>query len=299
VTDKGLAVTNQAGDTVVTWTAPDPIGKVLEVYASQYEDRIAVAYTTRRLGREVTDVVAFVLVKTTGRDATPPAAAAGSGAGAGPGGSAAPATEPAVAKALDSARKASKAKAAAAWKDVLALDGDSSEARYRLAALAKPADALDQLAALAKSSRPDAIEWLIDARFDPAFAALRAEPRFRAAVGLDRKPTTIYERLMGLGGSWEQAGTSCDRAEIRLTVARDRSFKLRVKSACEGQAFDVTRKGTWRIDGTKIVLSAPAKGQQATAKDEAPCQLEPTGDEDALRCQIDRDLEFVALPTRR
>ena len=64
---KTLKIANKAGDVVVTWDAPDPIGRVVDVFASKYEDRVAVTYTTRRLGKEVTDVVAFELVKTTGR----------------------------------------------------------------------------------------------------------------------------------------------------------------------------------------------------------------------------------------
>src|SRR5262245_60901817 len=66
-----LVVAKRAGGAVVTWTSVDPIGKVVEVYASQYEDRVAVAYTVRKLGKEVTAVVAFEVIKTTGRDTQP------------------------------------------------------------------------------------------------------------------------------------------------------------------------------------------------------------------------------------
>ena len=45
-------VTSATGEALVTWNAPDAIGKVVEVYASQYSDRVAVAYTMRRLGKE-------------------------------------------------------------------------------------------------------------------------------------------------------------------------------------------------------------------------------------------------------
>src|SRR5688572_25723298 len=44
--DKTLTVSKKASnEAVITWTAMEPIGKVVEVYTSQYEDRIAVAYT--------------------------------------------------------------------------------------------------------------------------------------------------------------------------------------------------------------------------------------------------------------
>ncbi len=287
---KALTVASKTGGSVVTWNAPDPIGKVVAVYASQYEERVAVAYTVRRLGKEVTDVVAFELGKVAQVASVPPPPPT------------APTTtdDPKVTAALDAARKA---KTAAAWQKVLAIDAAHAEALYRIAALeiaAKHKDvALAKIGELAQSTRPDAIEWLVEARFDSAFAALRADAKFRAAVGLDRQAKTPYERAMGFGGQWEQTGTSCDKPEVRLDMMRDRSFKLRVKTVCEGQVFDTPFKGTWRIDGDRIVLTVPTKSQKTSAKDEAPCKFERSGDEDALRCQLGHDLEFVVLPTRR
>jgi hypothetical protein len=128
---------------------------------------------------------------------------------------------------------------------------------------------------------------------------MRADPSFRSAVGLDRKPATVYERLMGFGGQWEQTGTSCDKPEVRFIAKRDRTFRLRVKTTCEGSVYDSPFKGTWRIDGTRIVLSLPNQGKVASAADEAACMFEATGDEDAMRCALCRDIDFVVLPTRR
>jgi len=294
-----LTVTRKTGDTIVTWDATDPIGKVVEVYASQYDDRVAVAYTVRRMGKEVTDVVAFDLGRPsqatpvpdpTTVTPTPPIATA-------------PPEDPAVAKAVAAARKAAKGKALAAWKAVVTLDPTHSEAHYRLAVaklgVKAKAEALAELTALAESTRPDAIEWLVEARFDPAFASLRGDPTFRTKVGLDRKGTTSYERLMGLGGQWEQTGTSCDKPEVRFTATRDRVVRIRVKSSCSGQVFDLPFKGVWRIEGTRVVLTFPTKGKQVSAADEAGCQFEAVGDEDSLRCKLDRDIDFVVLPTRR
>lgn len=302
---KTLTVTKKAGgEAVVTWNALDPIGKVVDVYASQYEDRVAVAYTTRKLGKEVTEVIAFELVKTTGRDtpikpATPDTTQPTTTQPTTP----APPADPKLTKALEAARKTSGKKALSAWQGVLVLDADNSEAQYRIAAFKvgakQNADAVATLEKLSKSSREDAIEWLIEARYDKSFAALRAEPKFRAAVGLDRKPTTPYERLMGFGGQWEQTSTSCESPEVRLTTKRDRTFKLSVKSVCRGSVFQQSFKGTWRAAVNDIVLTVPTKGKQATAKDEIPCTFEKQRDEDALHCVLDRDLEFVVLPTRR
>ena len=292
------------GSAAVTWTAADPVGKIVEVYASQYEDRVAVAYTTRQLGKEVTSIVAFTIVKTTGKDVGGPSTVKPTPTVTGP----APVTskdDPAVQNAIDAARKAAKGKQLAAWQAVLALDANHSEARFRIAALQasakQNADAIAALEQLVKSTRGDAIEWLVEARLDPAFAGVRADARFRAAVGLDRPPSTVYERLMGFGGQWEQTGTSCDAPEIRLSVKRDRSVKLHVKSSCEGRVYDLPFNGTWRLDDADHVtlILPPQKGAAASNKDEAPCVFKKHGEEDALHCTVGKDLEFEVLPTRR
>ncbi len=296
-----LTVT-KSGSPAVAWTAPDPIGKVVDVFASTYEDRVAVTYTTRQLGKEVTSVIAFVIVKTTGRDlnavqkpATPTTPTTPTTA---------PPADPAVTKAVDAATKAPKAQAFVAWQAVLTADPAHSEARYRIAAIEvgakQSADAVTTLEQLAKSTRGDAIEWLVEARRDPAFASVRADAKFRAAVGLDRPVATSYERLMGFGGQWEQAGTSCDAPEIRLLLRRDRSVKLNVKISCNGRVDDIPFKGTWRIDDADhVTLVLPTRGQAPTVKDEAGCVWKKHGEEDALHCVVGKDLEFAVLPTRR
>ena len=83
------------------------------------------------------------------------------------------------------------------------------------------------------------------------------------------------------------------------TTTRDRAFKVTVKTVCQGQVFNLSKKGTWRIEGDGVILSLPTKGQKITAKDEAPCTFEAKRDEDALHCVLDRDLDFTVLPTRR
>ncbi len=305
-----ITVTRKASGTpVVTWSAVDPIGKVVEVYASPYEDRIAVAYTTRRLGKEVTDVIAFDLGQGAGIAPTAPGEPKDPGGKdpTAPPAAPAPAADPKVTAAVAAARKApAGARALAAWKAVLALDGTHPEALFRVAAAQaaakQPADALATLGVLGRSTHPEAIEWLVEARFDRAFAAVRADPKFRAAVGLDRKASTEYERMMGFGGQWEQTGTACDKAEVRLHALRDRTFKLRVKTACQGNTFEMPFKGTWRTERGGVVLTFPNKGKAITAADESACSFEPAGDagdEEALKCTIGRDLEFTVLPARR
>ncbi|MBL0213495.1 MAG: hypothetical protein IPQ07_06420 [Myxococcales bacterium] len=285
----------------MTWDAPDPITKIVEVYGSQYDDRVAVAYTTRRMGKELTDIVGFDLQKEvrhdpqldpdhpTGPTVTPPTVT--------------PPEDPKLTKAVAAARKLTKAKALAGWQAVISIDPQHAEALYQIAVLQagakKPAEAQASISALAASTRPDAIEWLIEARFDKAFATLRADPQFRAKIGLDKKGGSAYERLMGFGGQWEQTGTSCDTPEVRFTATRDRVVRIRVKSRCSGQVYDLPFKGAWRSDGDRVVLTFATKGKAVTAADEAVCKFEAQGDEDSLHCNLGNDIEFVVLPTRR
>ncbi len=297
-----ITVSRKTGGVVVTWDAPDAVVRIVEVYASQYDDRVAVAYVVRRAGRELTDVIAFDLGPAAGaavKDPTPPPATPGTTTTPPP--DAAP-VDPKVVQTVTRARAAPRAKALAAWRSVLAADAQHAEALFRVAAAElaarRPTEALTALAALAASPSADAIEWLVEARFDPAFAALRADPTFRHTVGFDRKPALVYERFLGFGGQWEQTGTSCDKPEVRFVATRDRRFKLRVKTTCEGRVFDTPFKGTWRVDGDHIVLALPTQGK-VSAADEATCTFEGAGDEDAMRCSLGRDLDFVVLPTRR
>ncbi len=305
-----LTITRNGAE-VVAWTSMDAISKVVEVYASEYNDRVAVAYITRRMGKDVTDVIAFTITKGAGTTAdpqtpttttTPPTTPTTPTTPAQP----TVAEDPRVTKAVTAARKAAKAKAASAWQAVLAIDADHSEAHYQLASIAigakKKEEALAQLGALAQSTRTDAIEWLIEARYAAAFASLRAEPAFREKTGLDRKPSasvSAYERLMGFGGQWEQTGTSCDKPEVKFTATRDRVVRIRVKSKCGGQGYDLPFKGTWSLDGDRVVLTFATRGKAVSADDQAACKFEQAGDEDSLRCVLDRDIDFVVLPTRR
>src|ERR1044071_3818511 len=72
-----ITVSRKAGGAIVTWDAPAPVVRLVDVYASQYDDRVAVAYIVRRAGKEVTDVVAFDLGQNqiAIRDAPPPGGA--------------------------------------------------------------------------------------------------------------------------------------------------------------------------------------------------------------------------------
>ncbi len=307
-----LTVRDKDGAAVVAWDAPDPVASVVDVWRSKYGRLVMVEYTVRRTGREVHEVVGFELgaggtepveppTPTGPGPTTPttPTTPTGPTTPTAPTGPAAKA-EPALVKAVAKARKTRGQAAVAAWSKVLVLDEDHAEARYRLAAVhaqaKRGADAVAQLARLAASPRLDAIEWLVEARFDQAFARLVADPGFRTAVGLDRVGATAYERLMGFGGQWEQSLTPCERPEMKLAFARDRSFRLELKSACQGQRDSFRLKGTWAQRGDLIDLKLAGV---AGAVDVAPCQFARDGSEDVLRCQVDEDLAFEGRPVRR
>lgn len=308
-----LVVTRTAGGEVVRWEAMDPIGKVVEVYAD-HEDRVAVVYQVRRLGRDMIDVVAFELrgaqaagaatptsptgpTRPDGKPADPTKSPTGSTVPTGP--TAAP-EDLAVTKAVAAARKAKGKAASAAWQKVLDASPQHAEALFRRAALALAAKdkaaALAALAALASSSQPDAVEWRVAARFDAAFASLRADADFRRAVGLDRPASSPYEKAMGTGGVWEQSGTSCDAPTVAMTFTRDRKFRLTVKSVCEGMVSNAKFAGTWRVDGAGLALALPNRD---TADEIVSCRFEAAGDEEALRCPLDEDLQIRVLPARR
>ncbi|MEZ4359015.1 MAG: hypothetical protein R3B48_02465 [Kofleriaceae bacterium] len=316
-----LVLSRVGGGEVARWESFDPISRVVEVFAD-HEDRVAVTYLVRRAGREVTSVLAFDLRK----PAAPVAGAPGTRPGAGepgtstarPGGAAptgapvgasgpqpgatapAPAVDPALERAVVAARKQKGARARKAWQAVLTLAPDHAEGLVRSAAAAlaarQRAQALELLDKLAASTRADAIEWRVAARFDPAFASVRGDPAFRKSVGLDRPATTPYEKAMGLGGTWEQSGTSCDSPTVALTFTREKTFRLQVRSVCEGMVNQSKFAGRWKEEGDGLLLILPNRGRE---DDQVRCRFEPKGDEEALRCPLDVDLQLVVLPARR
>ena len=303
-----LTVLGKDGAALVTWSSFDPIVAVVDVWRSTYGRLVMVEYTVRRGGRELHEVIGFDLgVGGAGTDARPVIIAPIIDPVADPIGPIPPTTDvapaptdPAIDKAAAKARKAKGKAAIAAWAQVLALDPEHAEARYRTAVaqaqLKQRGLALDLLDALARSSRADAAEWLVEARGDKAFRALVADARFRAAVGLDRKAGSIYERIMGLGGVWEQALVPCEKPEIVITFGRDRVVRMVLRTACEGMREKGTYKGTWATTKTSIELRLPKPGG---GNDTAPCTLVADGDEDRLTCQLDEDVAFDARPVRR
>lgn len=311
----GAVLTVRDGDqVVVTWTAPHPVGQVVSVQQSEAGDRVVVWYRTRRMGREVTEVVVFDLradqltpAHATGvhQPGSPEARAAETApppldesAGRPPAGPNAKAAALAV-----QARRARGKAAVAAWHRVVKADGAWVDGHYELAKACatqgQTSAAIAVLSGLRDSRDPRGAEWLVVARFDNAFAKLRAEPAFRALVGYERQAATGFERVMGQGGTWEQTGTGCDTPTVALTFTPARTFALEVVAKCDGQRITSRFRGSWRADSmSKVTLLVPPQAG-ATGGDPIACEFRSRGQEDGLQCEVDEDLGFFALPVRR
>ena len=214
----------------------------------------------------------------------------------------------AIATLAKKARTLRGAKAASAWQLVLDKDFFHSEALFAIAVMeaanGHKAGAMERLHLLAKRVRPDAIEFLVEARRHAAFETMRADPRFRKLVGIGDVAATDYERLMGHGGQWEQGGTACDRAEVALQLRQTRAFALRVTTRCDGDVSTMKFRGTWKLEaaapgGVQLQFGKPGKGDSKAASEDASCALAPVADEFSLTCAIDEDLTLTLLPARR
>jgi tetratricopeptide (TPR) repeat protein len=300
-----------ASEPVITWTAPGPLEAAGDVFVNRKGTVVAVEYRVRIGGRASSDVVAFtVKPPDDGRTEVAPPTAAKTPTGV------PVAAEPTDAKAYQAAMKAGKrdagkkrwSKAEAHFRKALKAWPGAPEARYRLAAaLARkkqPAEAVAELQALGSSIHPDAIVWSVEARFDDAFAALRADPDFRKAVGLDGKAgksPSAYERLAGFGGQWEQSSTPCDRAEVALTLERvTRTFKLRITTECRGNTDTTRLSGAWvevDPDGMKLTFPNPGGKDEVLQCKVAACDDRPS--DDCIQCSIENDLWFVLREVRR
>ena len=85
------------------------------------------------------------------------------------------------------------------------------------------------------------------------------------------------------------------QAEVRFTVSRDRVVRIRVVTRCQGQAMNLPFKGTWRLDGDKVVLTFPTKGKQVTAAAIQAGTARPPLNADRMDAFVARDEAFHAL----
>ncbi len=269
---------------------------------------MAVEYEARFGGRARVETVVFSISAAAAPAAVTPEPGTSPAPSAPAAGPAAP-DDPRLAGLLTKARRLDARNQArpaeAAYRQVLEIDTDHPEARYGLArSLArqrKQPAASEALAALARSPRPDAAEWLVEARFDRVFQGLRGDPAFRAATGLDPDPArqrSLYERLLGFSDTWEQAEVKCEQAEVRLSLERRaRKFRLAITTRCGGYPTTTRLQGGFRLgpdDRVDLVLPN-AEGPE----DAVVCRMQRCSSEDCLQCVVDEDLSFTVLPVRR
>ncbi|MBL4637484.1 MAG: hypothetical protein JKY56_26745 [Kofleriaceae bacterium] len=200
-------------------------------------------------------------------------------------------------------------KAIASFQKALTVVPKQPEALYRLARshyLAKDADSSRKtLKILAEDKSQQGAKWRVEARYDKAFKALRSDGDFRKSVGIDRavgEKISSYERLVALGGKWEQESLPCEQPQVNLTLLRNkkRRFDLVIRSRCQGS------KETTRLDGSWLASTNGGlhlKFPNTSSDDEdLVCQLELCSDgsgEDCLRCKPEPDIEFLLRVVRR
>ena len=289
------------------WDAGQVLGDVGDVYLDASKRWVAIEFQTRFAGRTVDDLVVLPIT-------LPATAAAPVQPIDVPAVDKKSSESPAFRKAVDDGIRWSRsrrtfAKAQTALNKALAEIPGHPEALYHLALLElkrkDTAATLATLAKLAASSHADKARWRVEARFDVRFKALRGDAAFREAVGISRKPgeqPSFYERLVALGGRWEQEAIPCEQPQVNLTLRRDakQGFDLVIRSKCQGMAETTKLDGTWAgSENRKLALSFP---NMESADDQLSCQIELCSDdsgEDCLRCQPDPELEFLLRVVRR
>jgi hypothetical protein len=289
---------------LVEWTGVDPIARIIAVHLSDSGGLVAVEYEARVSGRTVVQTVVLAVPGKPASDAAAKPQA--------PAPAPAPVLTPAQSKALAAALKdgAGQLKkkrwkpAEAAYRKALAIAATSAPAHFGLAAALarekRKAEAISEVRALAASGTADAPEWLVEARTSPHFAALRDDPEFRRAAGIDRdpdRPLSAYERLVGQGGSWEQTGTSCQSPTVSLKLDRkSKKFGLLIRVRCQGEDDTTRLNGTWAAAGQdELTLTFPNPGGQ---DEKLACKLRDEGGEDALACTLE-DIQMSLRVVRR
>jgi len=296
---------------LVTWDAEEILGGVGDVYLDDSKTWVAVEYTARFAGRVTEKLVVLPVVLP---KAVPAAASLSK-----PPVDVVPAAKKSseskeVRSLLDDAakwsrRRRTQAKAQKALQEVLQQVPGHPEALYGLALLhmkrKDTAAVLATLGKLAASKHPRQPKWRVEARLDLQFKSLRGDPAFRKAVGIVRSPgetPSLYERLVALGGTWEQESIPCEEPQVNLRLRRDlkQRFDLTILSKCQGMAETTRLDGTWSDDGgTGLALRLP---NMNVAADSLSCKIERCTDdvsEDCLRCQPDPKLEFLLRVVRR
>lgn len=311
-----LHVVAADGGTLASWDAGQVIGGVGDVFLGPKKQWVAIEFQTRFAGRAVEDVVLLPIALPTAAPVVEKSSDAksveknsdlqrGSKTKSDP-----PGFREAMTKAARFARKRrSYDKAEAALKNALKLAPGHPEALFQVAILhAKRKNyeaTIDALTTLSKSKHEAMVRWRVEARFDVRFKALRGNPAFRKAVGITRGPDetpSLYERLVALGGRWEQEAIPCEQPQVNLTLRRDKKqrFDLVIRSKCQGMAETTRLDGTWLHKGAvDLALRFP---NMESEDDNLTCRVELCADEsgeDCVRCQPDPESEFLLRTVRR
>ncbi len=302
----------QTGESLFIWDSGDVINSIGKVYLQEKGGWVAVEYSTRMGGRSVEELIVVALKQPVATDSlappdeVEPAKPVVTKVEEQP-------VNPAFQKALKAGMKWHKrrkySKAIASFKTALSIAKKSPEALYRLArsqfAGKDQSAALKTLALLSEDKSAKGIEWKVEARFEKEFKSLRGNPAFRKAVGIDRSPgehATAYERLVALGGKWEQDSLPCEQPRVNLTLVRNQAhrFDLVIRSKCQGTTETTRLDGSWLASSSEdLKLRFPNMNSD---DDALTCKLEVCADgsgEDCLRCRPDRDIEFLLRVVRR
>jgi hypothetical protein len=303
-----LRVTGPDGAELARWDAGVAIASIEAVHRARDGRRVAIEYAVRQGGRTQGEVVVLAIATASTSTGPTPGRAA-------PAIAPEPTLAPAERTKLDAALRAAGkhiaakrwAKAEASARAALALDPTSPDARYALAVSqirrGQRREAIEALAAIGPAGRAATPARLLDAREAAHFAGLRADPAFRLAVGLDRdpaRPPTAYERVLGVGGRWEQAAVACKQPEVGLVLERARlRFTLTIRQRCQGDDDPVRLGGRFEVREPAtlaLIFPNPDAADEALACALAPCA--DGGGEDCLACALD-DLSFTLRVVRR
>lgn len=299
------------GKQLASWDTSQVVSALGDVYLDPSSHWAAVEYQTRFAGRVREEVVVLpVSVPRAPAEELVPSAQGASENPAVAKSSENPDFEKAIVQGVRfSKKRRTHAKAQVEFEKALALIPEHPEALFHLAVLhskrGNAEAAIATLRKLAASSHPHKPRWRVEARYELQFKALRGNTDFRNAVGITRsagEQPSLYERLVALGGRWEQEGIPCEEPEVSLTLRRDQKqrFDLVIRSKCQGMAETTRLDGTWEPNGKAgLAMSFP---NMDSDDDKLTCKVEACTDdsgEDCLRCHPEPDLEFLLRVVRR
>ena len=125
--------------------------------------------------------------------------------------------------------------------------------------------------------------------------------RWLVALGLEK---AARDRLVGQGGSWEQAAVPCERPRVHLALDPENTrFELAIDSRCRGQSHVAEFDGRWDAEGAdRLILMFAEHGEGGGLDESLTCRIDRCDDasgEDCIACQPAPDLAFELRVVRR